>query len=174
MDGKPEPTQRRRSTTTARRCHGGLIAAVVVVAAIFPAAAAAPAEVAPSTLSPYSQTPAAPPAMHAVSPACGMSAASIVLRGASGSRREPFIVRITATGLRQVTFYLDGHKLKTLGQAQARNGQFAIRIDPRRLSHGPHTVSIKAATRDPHCAAVKKASAFVDPRPPIIKPTFTG
>jgi uncharacterized protein YbcV (DUF1398 family) len=113
-------------------------------------------------------------AQQAVAAVCSVSVGSITLHGGSGSRRRPFTVRISALGVKQITFYLDRHKLKTLTKAQAKNGQFTIRIDPRKLSYGAHTVSVKAIMSDANCANLARAAVFVHPRPPVVKPKFTG
>jgi hypothetical protein len=113
-------------------------------------------------------------AKQVVAAVCSVSESSIVLHGVGGSKRGPFTVRISALGIQQVTFYLDKHKLKTLTKAQAKNGQFTIKIDPRKLSFGAHTVSVKTIMSDANCANVARAGVFVHPRPPVIKPKFTG
>jgi hypothetical protein len=114
------------------------------------------------------------PAKQAVQAACTVSEGSIVLRGASGAQRQPFTVRISALGIKQITFYLDARKLKTLTHAQAKNGQFTIKIDPRKLSFGAHRVSFKTTMSDPNCPNLARAAVFVHPRPPVVRPKFTG
>ena len=97
-----------------------------------------------------------------------------MLHGAGGSKRGPFTVRISALGIKQITFYLDNRKLKTLTKAQAKNGQFTIKIDPRKLSYGAHKVSLKTVMSDANCAKLARAGVFVHPHPPVVKPKFTG
>ena len=52
----------------------------------------------------------------------------------AGSRRSPFSVRIPSFGIKEITFYLDGHKLKTLKASQAKHGEFSLTINPSKLS----------------------------------------
>jgi hypothetical protein len=88
------------------------------------------------------------------------------LRGASGAKRSPFTVQlIGGAGLAQVTFYLDGRKLKTVKQAQAKRGRFAVKIDPRKLRYGLHTLKVKLLTNNSACPASPLSSRFVDPPP---------
>jgi uncharacterized repeat protein (TIGR01451 family) len=96
------------------------------------------------------------------------------LHGPSGPKRGVFTVRVNSAGIRQITFYLDGHKLKTLKQSQAKGGKFAIKIDPRKLSHGAHTLSIKAIGTDPKCGSIARSSVFVRPVAATRAVKFTG
>ena len=105
---------------------------------------------------------------------CTLSESLIVLHGVSGSKHTPFTAHISALGIKQITFYLDGHKLKTLTAAQASKGQFSVRIDPSKLHYGAHRVSVKTVMNDSACAAIARSALFVHPRPAKIKPKFTG
>jgi hypothetical protein len=93
--------------------------------------------------------------------------------GPTGPKRSPFTVRVSSAGVQQITFYLDGRKLKTLKHSQAKGGKFAIRIDPRPLSPGRHRLSIKGTMIDPVCGQVAQASSFVRPFTQS-RPIFTG
>lgn len=84
----------------------------------------------------------------------------------SGPKRSPFTVQVSSAGIKQITFYLDGHKLKTFSEAQAKNGKFTVKIDPRKLRYGAHSLAVKATPRQEVCARLAKASSFVDPAPP--------
>jgi hypothetical protein len=113
-------------------------------------------------------------AKQAVSPVCAVNESAIVLRGAAGSKREPFTVHISTIGIREIAFLLDGHKVKTLKPGQARYGQFSLRVDPRKLSFGAHTLSAKTVMADPVCPPIARAAVFVRPKPKTITPKFTG
>ena len=113
-------------------------------------------------------------AKQEVKAVCTVSESGIVLKGVSGSKRHPFTVHISSVGIKQITFYVDGHKVKSLKSSQARNGQFSLRINPRRFGYGAHTVSVKATATEPACANIARSGVFVRPRPPAIKPNFTG
>jgi len=96
------------------------------------------------------------------------------LHGASGPKRGPFTVQVSSNGIKQITFYLDGRKLKTLKTSQAKGGKFTIRIDPSKLSHRAHTVSFKALSSDSACAKTSRSSTFVHPFTERVAPKFTG
>jgi hypothetical protein len=113
-------------------------------------------------------------AKQVVAAVCSVSESSIALHGVGGSKRQPFTVRISSLGIKQITFYLDKRKVKTLTSAQAKNGRFTIKIDPRKLRYGAHTVSVRTVMSDTACANLARAGVFVHPRPPIVKPKFTG
>jgi hypothetical protein len=99
--------------------------------------------------------------------------ASPQLLGASGSKVEPFTVRVSSLGIARISFYLDGRKLETLGQAHAKSHRFTLAIDPRWLSHGAHRLSIRAVMAETGCAPVSRASVFVRPEAKHVAP-YTG
>jgi hypothetical protein len=105
---------------------------------------------------------------------CTISESAIVLHGVLGSKRKTFAVRVPALGIKEITFYLDGRKIKTLTSSQASNGEFKIKIDPRKLSYGAHRVSVKIVTSESTCAAIARSAVFVHPKPAQVKPRFTG
>ena len=113
-------------------------------------------------------------AVQAVSPVCAVNQSAIVLRGGTGSKRRPFRVHISALGIKEITFLLDGHKIKTLKSSQAKKGQFSLRVNARKLRHGAHTLVAKAVPTDPACPAIARTAVFVRPRPAVVKPKFTG
>ncbi len=103
---------------------------------------------------------------------CEQPNANYVLIGAVGPKTKPFTVRITAKGIKEITFYLGSKKLKTLKASQAKHGEFTIKIDPRKLSVGHKTVSIKAALT---CGGhIVRSSSFVHTKPSKLPPSFTG
>jgi hypothetical protein len=55
--------------------------------------------------------------------------------------RASFRVSIRATGVRGVSFYMDGHRLKTMTARDARHGRLTLQIDPTRLSVGAHRLT---------------------------------
>ena len=81
----------------------------------------------------------------------------------SGPKRRPFTLHIPSPGIKQITFYIDGHRLKTLKQSQARGGSFSVRINPAALSFGPHTLSVRALPSSPYCAAAAASGVIVHP-----------
>ena len=111
---------------------------------------------------------------QAVKAVCAISESSITLNGGSGSKRKPFTIHLPALGIKQVTFYLDGRKLKTLSASQAKHGVFSVTLDPRKLSYGAHKLSVKTVMADSACAPVARAAVFVHPRASRVSPKFTG
>ncbi len=107
-------------------------------------------------------------------PRCEREGSPPVLRGASGPRSGPFTLQMSSQGIKRITFYLDGRKLKTLAQSQAKAGKFTITIDPRKLSYGPHKVSLTALKNNRNCASIARSGAFVRPFTAHKPPKFTG
>jgi uncharacterized repeat protein (TIGR01451 family) len=95
------------------------------------------------------------------------------IRGANGPKSGIFTVQVSSGAIKRITFYLDGHKLKTLTAAQAKGGKFTIKVDPRRLSRGVHTLSMKGSTGDPKCGSIA-SSSFVRPFAAAKRVKFTG
>ena len=117
---------------------------------------------------------ASEPPKQAVAAQCGISEASMKLKGAAGAHRAPFNVKISSLGIKEITFYVDGHKLKKLKAAQAKKGFFVIKIDPRKYHFGAHTVSVKALMSNGLCAKFARSGVFVRAKPAVIKPKFAG
>jgi hypothetical protein len=90
--------------------------------------------------------------------------ASLVLRGASGPKGAVFAVQIGWKRIVQITLYLDRRTFKTLKLRHVQ-GKSTIKIDPRALAYGGHTVKVAAVASDPRCPAGSLASVFVRPRP---------
>jgi hypothetical protein len=83
-------------------------------------------------------------------------------------------VQISSLGIKRISFYLDGHKLKTLDQSQAKGGRFTITLDSRKLSYGAHKVSVKTRMSNASCAAIARTGVFVHPSTRVVVPKFTG
>jgi hypothetical protein len=95
------------------------------------------------------------------------------LHGVAGPKPGSFNVRVASAGIKRITFYLDGRKLKSMSQSQARRGSFTLTIDPSKLRYGTHTLGFKTAMVSAICRAVARSGVFVRPRPSV-KPKFTG
>lgn len=118
------------------------------------------------------QPPGTPPKpIIVVKPYC---AATPPMHNISGPQRHPFTVRVGSGGVKQITFYLDGRRLRTMRQSQARHGMFSVKINPRRLKYGPHRVSFKTVEINPSCATTASARTFVRPFTARVAPRFTG
>jgi hypothetical protein len=83
-------------------------------------------------------------------------------------------VVVSSAAVKQITFYLDGRKLKTFSSAQAKNGKFTIKVDPRKLRYGAHRLSVNETAADELCPPVAKASSFIRPAVAVAKVKFTG
>ncbi len=115
-----------------------------------------------------------PPAKQEVAGVCDISESSINLHGASGSKKKPFSVGVPSLGIKEITFYVDGKKLKTLTSAHAVKGQFVVTVDPRKYHYGAHKVSIKTVMTNAGCAKIARTGVFVRAKPAKITPKFTG
>ncbi len=118
--------------------------------------------------------PPGPAAKQQVAGICDISESSITLHGASGAKKRPFNVSVPSLGIKEITFYVDGHKLKTLTAAHALKGQFVVTIDPRKYHFGAHKVSIKTVMTNAACARIARTGVFVRAKPAAITPKFTG
>jgi len=105
---------------------------------------------------------------------CTINESAIVIHGGTGSKRGPFTVTISSLGIKQITFLLDGKKVRTLKSSQAKHNTFSLRIDTSKLHYGAHTLSVRTVMTDPACPAVARAAVFVRPRPRTVSPKFTG
>ena len=105
---------------------------------------------------------------------CTINESAIVLSGANGSKRGPFTVHISSLGIKQITFLLDGKKIETLKSAQAKNGQFSLKINPSKLGYGAHHLTVRTVMTDAACSPVARAAVFVKPHPRTVTPKFTG
>jgi hypothetical protein len=97
-----------------------------------------------STPTPPSVPPTnTPPAQIKVSPA-RVVPGSAKMRGPRGCPTNN-VVAATITGKRivKVTFYVDGHKVKTLTRPNAKGGAFKLPVNVRKLSYGAHRVMAK-------------------------------
>jgi hypothetical protein len=115
--------------------------------------------------------PVTPPSQM-VGGAC--EASPPILRGAAGPKSGTFTAQVNSTGIKQVTFYLDGRKLKTLRTGQARHGKYSIVINPRSLAYGQHKLSVRTLPANVSCAAVARTGVFVRPRPQQAVARFAG
>jgi uncharacterized repeat protein (TIGR01451 family) len=99
------------------------------------------------------------------------------LKGPGGCVRSSFRVSVKAAGVTNVSFYLDGHRLKTLSARSARRGLLSIVIDASKLKVGAHKLVARfsmahtASTR----ATVGSRSITVKRCPaPVKDPRFTA
>jgi uncharacterized repeat protein (TIGR01451 family) len=94
-----------------------------------------------------------------------------------GCVRNRFQVSVKSAGVHSVTFYLDGHKLKTLTSRNAHKGLLSIQIDPARWKVGPHRLVAKISMTAPGAGKARTASRtarLVRCRAAVLTPKFTG
>lgn len=100
------------------------------------------------------------------------------LTGPQGCVRSSFRASIKSAHVASVTFYMDGHKLRTLTARNARKGLLAITIDPAKLRVGPHklTAKITMAKTSSSAKAVHgtRSATVLRCRPAVLTPKFTG
>jgi hypothetical protein len=99
------------------------------------------------------------------------------LKAPQGCVRNNFKAYVKSAGVESVTFYLDGHKLKTLTAKNSRKGLLTIEINPAKLKVGPHKLLAKITMAHP--ASVKATTAsrkvtVVRCRAAVLTPKFTG
>jgi hypothetical protein len=109
----------------------------------------------------------------------GSGSASVPkLKGSpQGCARGGFRVSIGSAQVASVTFYLDGHKLKTLTAKNAHKGLLSIGVDPATLKVGVHKLVAKI-TMD-HTGSAKATTGTRTTRvlrcaPSKVTPKFTG
>jgi hypothetical protein len=111
-------------------------------------------------------TPAA-----AVSPAKAVAPA---LNGPQGCVRGSFVVSVKAAGVRRVTFYLDGHKLKTMSAKNVRQGKFSISINGAKLRVGVHRVAAKIQMTSGTSGLITRRLTILRCASAAVVPKFTG
>jgi hypothetical protein len=148
------------------------------------------------------QTPPPPPPPDPVTTPSGLPTGAVGVLASSGSQaprlealasttsapglsgrpegcvRSTFTVSVKAKGIRSVTFYLDGHRLKTLVAKSARKGRLSLRINPAHLKVGVHRLSAKI-TMAPTIASAKAVTVtrslkFARCAASTVRPKFTG
>ncbi len=99
------------------------------------------------------------------------------LKAPQGCVRDRFQVSVKSAAVHSVSFYLDGHKLKTLTSKNAHKGLLSIQIDPAKWKVGPHRLVAKITMNTPVSGKAVKASRtarLVRCRAALLTPKFTG
>lgn len=100
------------------------------------------------------------------------------LKGPQGCVRSSFHASIKSAHVASVTFYMDGHKLRTLTAKNARKGLLSIAIDPSKLHVGPHKLMarITMVKASPSAKALKgtRKRTVLRCDPAVVTPKFTG
>jgi hypothetical protein len=91
--------------------------------------------------------------------------------------RDDFRVSLKAKGVAKVTFYLDKHKLRTLTAKNAVKGLLQLKIDPSKLTVGPHKLLAKitmAATSTTKAKVASRSITVLRCGAAALTPKFTG
>ena len=100
------------------------------------------------------------------------------LSGPQGCVRSAFRASVKSKGVSSVSFYLDGHRLKTMTAKSARKGLIAITVDPTKLSVGPHKLMAKItmakASASSKAVHGTRTAAVLRCRAAVLTPKFTG
>lgn len=93
----------------------------------------------------------------------------------SGCRRRPFTARVSGRSMRQVSFSVDGHRLRGV---RRRGIHFSVRIQPRRLRAGRHRlaarVAFATASGTPPRTLHRRFAVCARPSVRRTQPRFTG
>lgn len=124
-------------------------------------------------------TTTSPPASTGKSGVLGFASATIpALHGPQGCVRSTFTAYVRSAGVQSVTFYLDGHKLKTLTYRNAHKGLLSIRVDGSKLKVGAHRlvakVTMKQSSPTAKAAKATRSLMFVRCKSATVTPRFTG
>jgi hypothetical protein len=109
----------------------------------------------------------------------GFSATSVpALRGPQGCARTTFTASIKSTGVKSVTFYLDGHKLKTLTSHNAHAGLLSISINTSKLKLGAHRllakITMAATASNSKTTTASRSLTVLRCHSKVVTPKFTG
>jgi hypothetical protein len=124
-------------------------------------------------------TTTSPPASTGKSGVLGFASATVpALHGPQGCVRSAFTASVRSAGVQSVTFYLDGHKLKTLTYRSAHKGLLSIKVDGSKLKVGVHRlmakVTMKQSSPTAKAAKATRSLMFVRCKSATVTPRFTG
>lgn len=96
------------------------------------------------------------------------------LRGPQGCISAKRVSSVTIAGRRiaSATFFVDGHKVKTL--TRASHGRYTYRLTGKRLRYGSHGVTVKITFRSGSTLRTKTLHMRVNRCRPVVVPAFTG
>jgi uncharacterized repeat protein (TIGR01451 family) len=95
----------------------------------------------------------------------------------AGCVRSGFRASVKSTGVKSVSFYLDGHKLKSLTAKSARRGKISVSINGAKLKVGAHKVraaiTMNATSSGKHVHG-SRTRTVVRCHSAVVTPRFTG
>lgn len=109
----------------------------------------------------------------------GFSSATVPsLRGPQGCVRSSVTASVKSAGVKSVVFYIDGHRLRTMGPSSARKGLLSIRIDVSKMTVGAHrvkaTITMKPVSAGGKAAKASRSLTVVRCHSAVVTPHFTG
>jgi hypothetical protein len=117
-------------------------------------------------------TPPPPPPPHDGHDGTCTTSSAIIFHGRTRVGSRSFTLKVSSTGIKSVTFYIDGKKIRTV--THLTNGKFELVVNPRHYSYGGHIVRITTVPTDSNCSSVSGRLVFVRVKPPVVPPHFTG
>jgi uncharacterized repeat protein (TIGR01451 family) len=100
------------------------------------------------------------------------------LRGPQGCVRSGFTASVKSSGVKSVVFYLDGHRLRTMGPANSRKGLISLYIPVSKLNVGAHRVkaiiTMKPLGTGGKASKATRALTVVRCHSAVVTPRFTG
>ena len=92
--------------------------------------------------------------------------------GPLGCVAQTTLVYVNGRQIKSATFYLDGHKVKTVTKAD-KKGRYSVKINPRKLKFGVHRVKVVVVfTASSETKSTTLRVIIARCRPPL--PKFTG
>lgn len=109
----------------------------------------------------------------------GFTSATVpALRGPQGCVRSGFTASVKSAGVKSVVFYLDGHRLRTMGPANARKGLISLYIPVSKLNVGAHRVkaaiTMKPLSTGGKASKASRSLTVVRCHSAVVTPRFTG
>ncbi len=100
------------------------------------------------------------------------------LRGPQGCVRSGFTASVKSAGVKSVVFYLDGHRLRTMGPANSRKGLISLYIPVSKLNVGAHRVkaaiTMKPVSSGGKASKASRSLTVVRCHSAVVTPRFTG
>ncbi len=100
------------------------------------------------------------------------------LRGPQGCVRSGFTASVKSAGVKSVVFYLDGHRLRSMGPANARKGLISLYIPVSKLNVGAHrvkaTITMKPLSSGGKASKASRSLTVVRCHSAVVTPRFTG
>jgi hypothetical protein len=98
--------------------------------------------------------------------------AAKVLLGVVAVARHSVKAHIASSGVKRVTFMLDGKQRKS--STTAKNHRFSITVNVNKVAYGKHELTAKVTMKSANCASARLAGTFVRARSAAVSPAFTG